>query len=65
VKTHCKRGDPMEGKNLLMHWRGKYLVRVCRRCKAIRDQRRRSSMRQKAESVEKESESVENGAEGA
>ena len=35
-KTHCPHGHPYEGDNLSVYKRGKYEIRSCRACKALR-----------------------------
>lgn len=41
-KTHCVRGHPMSGNNLYVYRGGKYVQRVCRTCRDIRQKKFRN-----------------------
>lgn len=44
-KTHCIRGHPFEGENLVIEATGKGVARVCRRCRNDRKARARAARR--------------------
>jgi hypothetical protein len=50
-KTHCKRGHPLSGQNLLVDSRG---ARQCRSCQRLRDRRRSSAWDERQRAAKRE-----------